>query len=147
MKLRLLSLLCVPLLFTGCLGEGPWVTYHYVYRNMTDRPVEVVAYSIYDNHAVEIMHSFSILPGGEHTLSGQHYGVGYYFPFECNHIKLSDGEQTVILTKKDKPSDEWHCLFKQDCYQKQPSKKRNVAWYTYVFTEADFATDVPVNND
>ena len=62
-------------------------------------------------------------------------------------IKLSDGEQTVILTKKDKPSDEWHCLFKQDCYQKQPSKKRNVAWYTYVFTEADFATDVPVNND
>ena len=92
MKLRLLSLLCVPLLFTGCLGEGPWVTYHYVYRNMTDRPVEVVAYSIYDNHAVEIMHSFSILPGGEHTLSGQHYGGGYYFPFECNHIKLSDGD-------------------------------------------------------
>ena len=64
MKLRLLSLLCVPLLFTGCLGEGPWVTYHYVYRNMTDRPVEVVAYSIYDNHAVEIMHSFPYCQAG-----------------------------------------------------------------------------------
>ena len=52
MKLRLLSLLCVPLLFTGCNGV---YTYHYVYHNGTDKPIEVMAYYVSDNQdAVEM---------------------------------------------------------------------------------------------
>lgn len=36
MKLKLLVLLCVPLLFTGCDGEK---IYRYVYRNATDKSI------------------------------------------------------------------------------------------------------------
>ena len=63
MKLKLLFLFCMPLLFTGCLGEGPWVTYHYVYRNMTDKVINVVGCIVDDNdNVVKIDSSFSILP-------------------------------------------------------------------------------------
>ena len=41
MKLRLLSLLCVPLLFAGC--ESPAGVAHYRYGNLTDRIIQVEA--------------------------------------------------------------------------------------------------------
>ncbi len=141
MKLKLLFLFCMPLLFTGCLGEGPWGTYHYVYRNMTDKVINVVGCIVDDNdNVVKIDSSFSILPAGEYMVSGQAYGNQYFHPFShVNYIKVSNGKQVIIQSA----TDETDWLYGLDCYESYSSKR--TVWYTYTFTDSDFENGVPVN--
>ncbi|HIW97436.1 MAG TPA: hypothetical protein H9866_02980 [Candidatus Tidjanibacter gallistercoris] len=141
---KIFSFLLLPvaaLLVTGCLRE---ITYNYVYRNDTNRTIEVTGY--YErNNAVEMDCYFSVAPKETCTLSGTGFANHFYFPFQgCNRIKLSDGERTVLLMKTDKPSYEWHCLFRMDCYAK--SSRNHTIWRTYTFTDRDFEDGVPIND-
>ena len=144
MKLRLLSLLCVPLLFTGCNGV---YTYHYVYHNGTDKPIEVMAYYVSDNQdAVEMQCHFVLVPDGEYTITVHVPGNSNFFPFwTVDYVQLSNDEQAVVFAKAGDIDGVKYSIFRPDCY-KERSRKRTL-WRTYIFTEADFRDGVPVTEE
>ena len=144
MKLRLLSLLCVPLLFTGCNGV---YTYHYVYHNGTDKPIEVMAY--YDNAQglVEIQYRFSLVPGGEYTITGSGIpGRDPFVPFGgASYVQLSNDEQAVVFATAGDVDGVRYNIFRLDCYEER--SRMHTVWLTYTFTEADFRDGVPVTEE
>ena len=80
MKIKILFCFCLVLLFTGC---HEMYTVHYVYRNGTDKSLEVVAYDITDNaqgSAVEIQYRFSLVPDGA-RLQFMFPGIAIFFLF------------------------------------------------------------------
>ena len=81
MKIKILFCFCLVLLFTGC---HEMYTVHYVYRNGTDKSLEVVAYDITDNaqgSAVEIQYRFSLVPDGEYSITVHVPGIAIFFLF------------------------------------------------------------------
>ena len=144
MILRLLSLLCVPLLFTGCNGV---YTYHYVYHNGTDKPIEVMAYYVSDNQdAVEMQCHFVLVPDGEYTITGSGVPRDPFFPFErARYVQLSNDEQAVVFATAGDVNGVRYNIFRLDCYEER--SRMHTVWLTYTFTEADFRDGVPVTEE
>lgn len=140
MKLKLLVLLCVPLLFTGCDGE---VIYRYVYRNATDKTIYVEAYDAnYD--PVKVRDSFSIPPGEERALSLVTYSRYGVYPFEgSNHVRVIKGNRMLLFSRH---SEEPDYLFDLECYKEVPSKSGEII-FLYTFTEKDFLYAGPIDKE
>ena len=97
MKLRLLSLLCVPLLFAGC--ESPAGVAHYRYGNLTDRIIQVEAPGRTDSYGNP--HTFELAPGEEYELTYMHPRSVILSPFNYSeYVKISDGEREVTFVSR-----------------------------------------------
>ena len=146
MQIKILFCFCLVLLFTGC---HEMYTVHYVYRNGTDKSLEVVAYDITDNaqgSAVEIQYRFSLVPDGEYSITVHVPGNSNFFPFwTVDYVQLSNDEQAVVFAKAGDIDGVKYSIFRPDCY-KERSRKRTL-WRTYIFTEADFRDGVPVTEE
>ena len=143
MKIKILFCFCLVLLFTGC---HEMYTVHYVYRNGTDKSLEVVAYDITDNaqgSAVEIQYRFSLVPDGEYSITVHVPGNSNFFPFwTVDYVQLSNDEQAVVFAKAGDIDGVKYSIFRPDCY-KERSRKRTL-WRTYIITAADFRDGAPV---
>jgi len=143
MKLRLLSLLCVPLLFAGC--ESPAGVAHYRYGNLTDRIIQVEAPGRTDSYGNP--HTFELAPGEEYELTYTHPRSIILSPFNhSEYVKISDGEREVTFVSRPDQEGQKTYLYDMDSYQVVKSKKCEI-WFRYDFTEADFRDGVPVSND
>ena len=143
MKLRLLSLLCVPLLFAGC--ESPAGVAHYRYGNLTDRIIQVEAPGRTDSYGNP--HTFELAPGEEYELTYMHPRSVILSPFNYSeYVKISDGEREVTFVSRSDQEGQKTYLYDMDSYQVVKSKKCEI-WFRYDFTEADFRDGVPVSND
>ena len=137
MKLRLLSLLCVPLLFAGC--ESPDGVAHYRYGNLTDRIIQVEAPDADDywNPC-----TFELAPGEEYELTYTHPRSIILSPFNhSEYVKISDGEREVTFVSRPDQEGQKTYLYDMDSYQVVKSKKCEI-WFRYDFTEADFRDGV-----
>ena len=143
MKLRLLSLLCVPLLFAGC--ESPAGVAHYRYGNLTDRIIQVEAPGRTDSYGNP--HTFELAPGEEYELTYTHPRSIILSPFNhSEYVKISDGEREVTFVSRPDQEGQKTYLYDMDSYQVVKSKKYEI-WFRYDFTDADFRDGVPVNGD
>lgn len=143
MKLRLLSLLCVPLLFAGC--ESPAGVAHYRYGNLTDRIIQVEAPGRTDSYGNP--HTFELAPGEEYELTYMHPRSVILSPFNYSeYVKISDGEREVTFVSRPDQEGQKTYLYDMDSYQVVKSKKYEI-WFRYDFTDADFRDGVPVSND
>ena len=143
MKLRLLSLLCVPLLFAGC--ESPAGVAHYRYGNLTDRIIQVEAPGRTDSYGNP--HTFELAPGEEYELTYVHARSVLLSPFNYSeYVKISDGEREVTFVSRPDQEGQKTYLYDMDSYQVVKSKKYEI-WFRYDFTDADFRDGVPVNGD
>src|SRR5699024_8821932 len=144
MSRQLLFLLCVPLLFAGCHKV---YTYHYVYRNGTDKSIDVVAYDVMGSGGAEVRYRFSIVPYGAYTITRRDIpGNDSFFPFwGVDYIRLSNGEQTVVFAQNDSFEEELpYCIFRPDGYAER--SRNHTIWRTYTFTDRDFEDGVPIND-
>ena len=143
MKLRLLSLLCVPLLFAGC--ESPAGVAHYCYGNLTDRIIQVEAPGRTDSYGNP--HTFELAPGEEYELTYMYPRSGIVPPFNYSeYVKISDGEREVTFVSRPDQEGQKTYLYDMDSYQVVKSKKYEI-WFRYDFTEADFRDGVPVTEE
>lgn len=143
MKLRLLSLLCVPLLFAGC--ESPAGVAHYRYGNLTDRIIQVEAPGRTDSYGNP--HTFELAPGEEYELTYMHPRSVILSPFgSSKYVKISDGEREVTFVSRPDQEGQKTYLYDMDSYQVVKSKKCEI-WFRYDFTEADFRDGVPVTEE
>ena len=143
MKLRLLSLLCVPLLFAGC--ESPAGVAHYRYGNLTDRIIQVEAPGRTDSYGNP--HTFELAPGEEYELTYVHARSVLLSPFNYSeYVKISDGEREVTFVSRPDQEGQKTYLYDMDSYQVVKSKKYEI-WFRYDFTEADFRDGVPVTEE
>lgn len=143
MKLRLLSLLCVPLLFAGC--ESPAGVAHYRYGNLTDRIIQVEAPGRTDSYGNP--HTFELAPGEEYELTYMHPRSVILSPFNYSeYVKISDGEREVTFVSRSDQEGQKTYLYDMDSYQVVKSKKCEI-WFRYDFTEADFRDGVPVTEE
>ena len=142
MKLRLLSLLCVPLLFAGC--ESPAGVAHYRYGNLTDRIIQVEAPDADDYWN---LCTFELAPGEEYELTYTHPRSIILSPFNhSEYVKISDGEREVTFVSRPDQEGQKTYLYDMDSYQVVKSKKCEI-WFRYDFTEADFRDGVPVTEE
>ena len=142
MKLRLLSLLCVPLLFAGC--ESPAGVAHYRYGNLTDRIIQVEAPDADDYWN---LCTFELAPGEEYELTYVHARSVLLSPFNYSeYVKISDGEREVTFVSRSDQEGQKTYLYDMDSYQVVKSKKCEI-WFRYDFTEADFRDGVPVTEE
>ena len=142
MKLRLLSLLCVPLLFAGC--ESPDGVAHYRYGNLTDRIIQVEAPDA-DDYWKPC--TFELAPGEEYELTYTHPRSIILSPFNhSEYVKISDGEREVTFVSRPDQEGQKTYLYDMDSYQVVKSKKCEI-WFRYDFTEADFRDGVPVTEE
>ena len=142
MKLRLLSLLCVPLLFAGC--ESPAGVAHYRYGNLTDRIIQVEAPDADDYWN---LCTFELAPVEEYELTYVHARSVLLSPFNYSeYVKISDGEREVTFVSRPDQEGQKTYLYDMDSYQVVKSKKYEI-WFRYDFTDADFRDGVPVNGD
>ncbi len=143
MKLRLLFLLCVPLLFAGC--ESPAGVAHYRYGNLTDRIIQVEAPGRTDSYGNP--HTFELAPGEEYELTYMHPRSVILSPFNYSeYVKISDGEREVTFVSRSDQEGQKTYLYDMDSYQVVKSKKCEI-WFRYDFTEADFRDGVPVTEE
>ena len=142
MKLRLLFLLCVPLLFAGC--ESPAGVAHYRYGNLTDRIIQVEAPDADDYWN---LCTFELAPGEEYELTYVHARSVLLSPFNYSeYVKISDGEREVTFVSRSDQEGQKTYLYDMDSYQVVKSKKCEI-WFRYDFTEADFRDGVPVTEE
>ena len=143
MKLRLLFLLCVPLLFAGC--ESPDGVAHYRYGNLTDRIIQVEAPGRTDSYGNP--HTFELAPGEEYELTYMHPRSVILSPFNYSeYVKISDGEREVTFVSRSDQEGQKTYLYDMDSYQVVKSKKCEI-WFRYDFTEGDFRDGVPVTEE
>ena len=128
MKLRLLSLLCVPLLFAGC--ESPAGVAHYRYGNLTDRIIQVEAPDADDywNPC-----TFELAPGEEYELTYVHARSVILSPFgSSKYVKISDGEREVTFVSRPDQEGQKTYLYDMDSYQVVKSKKYEI-WFVTIY--------------